>query len=377
MIYFLTKTYPPQNGGGGALLKSHTVDLLKKNGHDVKVICVGKKSQTTEDVIFVDNKDNIKFSLLKQRLGVQEDYLDTWVTDTFELIKNKITSKDIVFATCGGELANIKLAFKLKQKSNCRTLLHFHDPLDHTTLNLERLDYKYHVNRNSLLNKYCKNADIILTSTKTYARHLEQTLNREVFSVYFGVIDQNNTYLEDKRYSNNEHVNIIYGGSDGYAQRSSQIFEMLNNRATEMKNVNFHVFGSSKVVQRKFNVYNHGMLTRENYLKQLIMPNMLGYVSLGPKYFRNCIPSKIYELVSQNIPILGVLPYGEAFEFIRDQGLGFTVVPGDSAALIKSIERMKDPFNYNRVLLNLEKFKPQLSPKIYEKYLISLLEKII
>jgi hypothetical protein len=81
--------------------------------------------------------------------------------------------------------------------------------------------------------------------------------------------------------------------------------------------------------------------------------------------------------VSQNIPILGILPYGEAFEFIRDEGLGFSVVPGDSVALIKSIERIKEPVNYNRLLSNLEKFKPQLSPKIYEKYLISILGKII
>jgi hypothetical protein len=327
--------------------------------------------------MFIENKTNKKFGLLKQRLGIQEDYLDTWVDDTFKVIQAKITSEDVIFATCGGELSNIKLAYRLKQKNNCKTLLHFHDPLDHTTINLERLDYKYHVNRNRLLNKYCQNADVILTSTKTYARHLEQTLNRKVYSIYFGAIDQNSTNLVDRRYNTNEPLNIIYGGSDGYAQRSSQIFKMLSRRAYDMTNVNFHVFGSSKAVHRKFTVHNHGMLTRESYLKRLVMPNMLGYVSLGPQYFRNCMPSKIYELISQNIPILAILPYGEAFEFIRDEGLGFSVVPGDSVALINSLERIKDPDNYNRILTNLGKLKPQLSPLIYEKELISLLGTII
>ena len=341
MIYFLTKSYPPQDGGGGALLKRHCVEIMTKNGLDVEVICLGKENSRLENIRYFKNKRNIKISLLKQRLGILEDYLDPWSEDILSYLKSCVKSNDTIFATCGGELSGIKIGSKIKDISNCKFIAHFHDPLDHTTINLEKLDYKFHKNRNIFLRKYLHNCNNILTSTRTYARHLSFVTNKPVSHAYFGFIGKP-IRRGDEAFLQSEGLNIIYGGSDGYAQRSQQIFKLLHNTQSDPDKIHFHVFGKSRMKTNKFHVHHHGLLPRDEYIGSLTYPNMLGYVSLGPTYFRNCIPSKIFDFISMQIPILAILPYGEAFELIREKKIGISIVPGDKHSLKLALEKFRD-----------------------------------
>lgn len=345
MIYFITKSYPPQDRGGGALLKQHCVDIMTKNGFDVQVICVGKENLNLDCTHYFENNTNTKIALLKQRLGLLEDYLDPWSEEIITYLKSRVKSTDTIFATCGGELSGIKIGSVIRDITNCKFIAHFHDPLDHTTINQEKLDYKFHVNRNALLNKYLHNCNEILTSTKSYARHLSFITNSPVSHAYFGFIGEP-IKRRMEVFSKMESLNIIYGGSDGYAQNSKQIFKLLKSHQSEKNNLRFHIFGKNKIKKNKFDVYYHGLLPRDEYVNSLSYPNMVGYVSLGPSYFRNCIPSKIFDFVSMQIPILAILPYGEAFELIREKNMGISIVPGDLQSLQLALERLRDETFY-------------------------------
>mgnify|MGYP003851737923 FL=1 len=116
----------------------------------------------------------------------------------------------------------------------------------------------------------------------------------------------------------------------------------MHNTQSDPDKIHFHVFGKSRMKTNKFHVHHHGLLPRDEYIGSLTYPNMLGYVSLGPTYFRNCIPSKIFDFISMQIPILAILPYGEAFELIREKKIGISIVPGDKHSLKLALEKFRD-----------------------------------
>lgn len=374
MIYFLTKTFPPQDSGGGALLKQHTVKLLQKNNLDVQVICVGKQDHVSENSTFIRYRKNAKIELLKQRLGIIEDYLDTWSMEIISSLAKSLNKSDTVFATSGGELSGLKIGHHLKEITGCKYVAHFHDPLDHTTINKETVDYKYHVRRDKFLQLYLSNCDKIMTSTKSYARHLSLIIDCPVDYSYFGYIDSDYSIPEPNNFISTEKINIIYGGTDGYAQKSSQIFDLMKKSRLNKDDYKWHIFAKKYVNYKGFNITNHGLVSREEFIKTLRYPNMVGYVSLKPSYFRNCLPSKIYDLVLLKIPILAIVPYGEAFELIRDLGIGVSVVPGDYNGLELGLRKLNNGRSYDEFRANQEACQSNFDPVVYEKKLMQLLE---
>jgi glycosyltransferase involved in cell wall biosynthesis len=58
--------------------------------------------------------------------------------------------------------------------------------------------------------------------------------------------------------------------------------------------------------------------------------------------FAEVIPSKIFEAMAMGLPLLAVLPAGEASSIVTGSGAGLWVPPEDPAALAAAIERMAD-----------------------------------
>lgn len=360
--------------GGGAFLKQKSVEILESVGHEVQVISVGDSRLSNNSLKLFDTYGNRKLNLLKQRFGFCEDYLDSWTHQVIKYLEERVKPSDVLICTCGGELGPIKAGSLIKNKLRCKFYVHFHDPLDHATINLERLDWKYHVKRDRFIYKYLQNCDGILTSTSDYKRHLETlNLNTPIDFAYFGVEPISND-RQNTLFTVNKGLNLIYGGTDGYAQQSSQIFKLLDN-SWSMDHDMVHSFGGTIKNNRGIRVTQYGFLERDEFIKTLSFDNMLGYVSLKPNYFRNCIPSKIYDLIAMKIPILAIMPYGECFNLIRHYKIGCSVVPGDKDSLRSSLNQLRDPKFYNKCVDNMEFCELNMNREYFSKQFVKLIQR--
>jgi glycosyltransferase involved in cell wall biosynthesis len=58
--------------------------------------------------------------------------------------------------------------------------------------------------------------------------------------------------------------------------------------------------------------------------------------------FANVIPSKLFEAVAHNVPVLMALPKGEATSIVETTGCGLTVPPENAAAMAQAIRSLAD-----------------------------------
>jgi len=131
-IWYLTRSYPPFQNGGGPLTKKASAEYLSALGWNVSIVMPNYYSNEydyIDNIIQIPLKFNKKFSILLEMIGIYEDYLDKWVNEAFAFLKEKVSRNDIIFASSGGELANIKLGSLLKKEIGCRLILNFHDPI--------------------------------------------------------------------------------------------------------------------------------------------------------------------------------------------------------------------------------------------------------
>lgn len=71
----------------------------------------------------------------------------------------------------------------------------------------------------------------------------------------------------------------------------------------------------------------------------------LGFVSLSNNYFKNCIPSKIYEYINCGIPMIGILPEGEAKNFITRNNFGICANIENFKIIAKKIDSLVEKQN--------------------------------
>ena len=99
-IFVLTKTYPPTHKGGGPNIKEAQVNYLKNNlNKNIKVITLTDSKEDTENTEIIEfyYGKNRRYEILKQRLGIHEDYLDSWSQKIINYLKESITKKIQLF----------------------------------------------------------------------------------------------------------------------------------------------------------------------------------------------------------------------------------------------------------------------------------------
>lgn len=382
MIYLITKTFPPQNEGGGALIKYKQYKALKNSGLPVKVICLGypefiNSKYFDPDIFFHSSPSSIKLNLLKQRLGLCEDYLDDWVGDILKGNKYNFNSNDLLVPLSGGDLGTIKLGLLAKKIFGSRYIIHFHDPVDHSIINGERMDWKFHPNREKLIKNCIEESDGAITSCENLFQHIINHFKCKVINIKFGVredllsIDNSGIDLRKK-------INLIYAGTNGYAQQAEQIIPLLED--SDFNCLNLKLYGSIASF-KKFrglkNVQLIGPVSQNILNDSYNCPNRIGFASLKPKFFRNCFPSKIYDYIGSLTPIFSILPVGEAYNFINDHKIGVAVKVGESPKHKKGLLTILREDRYLtavqvmrnlRISLGFEKFETQFVNHIRNAY---------
>ena len=370
-LYYLTRSYSPYQKGGGPLMRNGAVKYLKELGWNVTVVMPNYSSDKLnieDNIIQIPQNYNIKLSLYLERLGLKEDYLDNWVEIAFEYLKDKITKDDIAFATSGGELGMIKLGSLLKNKIGCKFVVNFRDPLDYSLVNGSKLNKKFHVSREKQEKKYLKSSDLIITSSTINQHSLENkyhNLKERIVNNYFGYIEK--IYLDNYSKENSTKLRIAYVGNMGNLQKPEILYEVYKN--LQNSNIEIYFIGNVNSNKRLLeikrlhdkNIKFIDFLSHKKFLKFMSENIDIGFVSLTSDYLGACVPSKIYEYINLELPMIGALPDGDGKDIINCKGYGKACRYDDLDALSKAVESLLDKEYLDTIKLNIIRDKDSCS----------------
>lgn len=199
-----------------------------------------------------------------------------------------------------------------------------------------------------------KSSDFIIGQSNEILKHVNHLVNRPQF--LYRNIQVENSESRDPYFRGNT-FNIVYAGLLGVAQG---VLDIVKNVDFKKLGVQFHIYGSGYELDKLLqyikdnpatNVVYKGSLSKHE-LNQVIGNYDASIVPLCTN-IKGAVPSKIYELIHYQIPILYV-GGGEAADLIQKWKIGFTSFPHDFVALEKNIVILKNLslFDYNLILDN-------------------------
>ncbi|AII13933.1 glycosyltransferase, family 1 [Campylobacter iguaniorum] len=370
-IYYLTRSYHPYQKGGGPLMRNGAVKYLQELGYEVIVVM---PNYNNRDFIIENNIWQIPFKgkyiqklvSFLERIGFYEDYLDKWVCNAFEYLKDKVSQNDIVFATSGGELGTIKLGSILKNKfkiaqiyyKSCRFIINLHDPIDYTLVHGKKLNTKFHISREAQEQKYLSNSDLIITSSKSNQTSLISKypeFKDKIKCNYFGYIEKIN--IVGNRYQKSNKLKIAYIGNMSATQKPEILYQAYK-RLSKKENIEIYFIGNYKNYKPLCNIYESNVhlidfMPHKELLKFMTENIDIGFVSLANDYLGACVPSKIYEYINLELPMIGALPSGDGMEIINNNNYGIACKYYDTEGISDAILKFSDKLFLEKIRNNI------------------------
>lgn len=370
-IYYITRTYMlngVSTGCGG--LRNYYVELLREKYEVIVVTPNYNKQELVNDgqCIGIPFFPKLKMRVYES-IGIYEDYLDKWVCEVVSYLENIVKKEDLIFATTGGELGCIKVASHVKKKTGCKVIINFHDPVDSTHVGSIKTCGKWHISRDKMVLKYVSGVDGIIAWAHDYADMLKKMYPevKKIKGIYRG-------YRKCKIYENHKIKNdfkIIYAGAMGKLQGIDKLIEIWG----ECKDVKIELIGNAgKKVKRIAEKYPNVTLIKQmpyeqcmNYMKR---EADAGIVSIVAQELGIATPSKMFDLINLELPILGIMPNGEGQNLINS-GYGLAADYKDIEKNRNNLERLKDKEYYNSVVEYIKRKKPKwameaLFEEVYE-----------
>ena len=341
-IYYITRTWPENDGANCSNLRVAFAESLKKIA-PVVVVTPNYDRDTFIGNGVIRVKYDCSYTVRNRRfqyLGLNEDYLDSWVNETLPELKEQVTEEDVIYSVSGGELACIKLGSLIKKTTRCKFIIDFNDPVDGDVIFGEKIAGYWGRNRVKLIDRYCRDADAILTTSETYQNIIGERVSCPVFNRYIGYLDNPDSFANGE-IRNRERINIVYSGTDTIIQNSDVLYEACK----ELPNVEVTYICKNYAEKKKRMPENNikciPLMKREEYLEYMRNNADVGFVSLKGKYSRVFMPSKIYEYINLGIPILGSLPSGgSAYDIISSEGYGLVSEESDIDELRQAVFKM-------------------------------------
>ena len=140
-------------------------------------------------------------------------------------------------------------------------------------------------------------------------------------------------------------LKLVFSGMLGVAQ---DVAGIVKNVPWKELGVEFHIFGGGKQYDEIVEfcsshpdggVFAHGFVPKEEIAGKLKEMDA-SIVPLATR-IRGAFPSKVFDTLPQGLPIL-FCGGGEGAKFVSSREVGFTSAPGDYAALIENIKRLRD-----------------------------------
>jgi glycosyltransferase involved in cell wall biosynthesis len=220
-----------------------------------------------------------------------------------------------------------------------------------------RRDSKPHIGREKAHEKYMTNSELILTSSNYYADVLKNrfiNLKDKIHNNYFGYIKQIDTKRDKKIKSNN--LRIAYVGTMGSTQKPELLYEaykLLKNNNNELYFIgNRSNYSPLQDIDEK-NVHFIDFLPHDEFLKFMCENIDVGFVSLTSDYFGACVPSKIYEYINLELPIIGALPVGDGKDIVNNKNYGIACKYDDIEGLTNAIKTFQSKGYIDNIKKNI------------------------
>lgn len=142
-----------------------------------------------------------------------------------------------------------------------------------------------------------------------------------------------------------EPMKLVFSGMLGVAQ---DVAGIVKNVPWKELGVEFHILGGGKQYDEivawceehpDSGVFAHGFVPKEEIAGRLTSMDA-SIVPLATR-IRGAFPSKVFDILPQGLPIL-FCGGGEGAKFVSTREVGFTSAPGNYAALIENIKRLRD-----------------------------------
>lgn len=153
--------------------------------------------------------------------------------------------------------------------------------------------------------------------------------------------------VEDHKVKNKK-LKLVFSGMLGVAQDVAGIVKNVPWKELE---VEFHILGGGKQYDEivaycnenpDSGVFAHGFVPKEEIAGRLREMDA-SIVPLATR-IRGAFPSKVFDILPQGLPIL-FCGGGEGASFISRRNVGYVSAPGDYAALIENIKKLRDLSN--------------------------------
>ncbi|MDA9228160.1 glycosyltransferase family 4 protein [Flavobacteriales bacterium] len=200
-----------------------------------------------------------------------------------------------------------------------------------------------------------RNSDLILGQSKEILQHVAEKVQKPSL-LYRNLPIPSINKIKNLRNFND--FKIVYAGLLGIAQG---VFDIIENIDFQKLDIQFDIYGNGNELLKilKFiennpnsNIHYKGSLPKHELLE--ILPTYHASIVPLKTYIKGAVPSKIFELVSLNIPIL-LLGEGEASKLIKDWSVGYVSKPQNFVALEKNIQRIsKSSTIYDKLCQNCE-----------------------
>lgn len=339
-LYYVTRTYLPEKTGG-VIVRTHTVELLKKY-FSVEVITCQDGTSIQEDVDRIHPPGNLKLFNYLQRLGLLCDSLAPWAKVVANKYSKVISENDIVFCTSGGDMGTLYVGYLLKLLTNCKYVVNLRDPSIYTKVNGLKIDSKFHVSRERFERKLLGTSDLIITSSLSNMKSLINKypqLKKKIVNNYFG-------YIFNPKEIVNKTItkpHFVYGGRFGPLQSP----EILAEAFSKVDGIDVSFIGNYKLYKPlwkytdRFKFIEH--LPQDEYHILLNEKATVGLLSLSNDYLGACVPAKLFDYIGIGLPSFGLLPYGDAYDIINNNNFGRAVYYKENIEkIVAEIELMCD-----------------------------------
>ena len=383
---FLIDNSPPNSGiGGGTIIREKQKLFFEQNNYEVWQIFPNVKNSNfinikDKQITFSINIYFLKLCRILQKANIIEDYLSFWIKKTIKNTKGFFNCNDTLFCISGGELSSIILGSKIKKLHDCFFIVNFHDPILNTKISGDKI---INVNsqipqkrRDIIFKNHIYNSNYLITSSKTYYKALK--FKYPYLNIDYNHFGFSKEINRTKRHENNE-INILYGGSFSKIQKPEILIKIITENKFE--GVKLFLIGDhskyrrfDKYKQKKYSnkVVFVEQLNYEEFMSFVSKFIDIGFVSIDGVLSKYCVPSKIYEYINLEIPILGVAE-GDALEIINSNKIGYC--SSNSEDLLKE--------NLNLIIrdltslkINIAKVKPHWSFEIKYKKTLKIIKEI-
>lgn len=360
-VYFITRSFASDmNNETCGSIRNAEAELLRRR-YDLVVVTPnhGKDEVEINSRIISLPFRNVRWNSYKERLGIYEDYLEEWIKETILCLGTRVTSEDVLVATCGGEAACMKIAYELKKSTGCKYVINFHDPLLYSLVGRKKIGWGIHASRERYLIRYVSAADYIITSSQSYQEELIRKIPEIRFrikNVYFGYWKK---WEKSIKTPDMDCLRLVYAGAMNRPQRPEQMISILG----DLKGTCLELIGdvNGKVrrqADEKKNITIRPLMPHEEYMEYMANKADIGVVSLAGDAWGMCVPSKIFELINLQKPMLGILPKGDARDLINS-GYGFAAGSDEPGKIADYVGKLRDPDVYETIREKMEDEKDQ------------------